>query len=72
MTCFIHPKLKSKYACLKSVKDLGLVHCGYHHIDSKGNRTELVSFLPEGKLLEQLLKWGFYLVRRPAHPSRLP
>ncbi|MEA4907338.1 MAG: glycosyltransferase family 2 protein [Anaerolineaceae bacterium] len=56
---FYPSKIEKQVRLLEKRKDLGLVHCGYHHIDSKGNRTELVSFLPEGKLLEQLLNGDF-------------
>jgi hypothetical protein len=61
-------KIERQVQILDSHPEIGLVHCGYYHIDEDGNRLDKISFLPDGTLEELIgsnLIWsGAPLVRR--------
>lgn len=45
-------KIERQVQVLDTRPEIGLVHCGYYHIDKDGNRLEKISFLPDGTLRE--------------------
>lgn len=49
---FLTNKIERQVQVLEARPEIGLVHCGYYHIDENGNRTEKISFLPDGTLRE--------------------
>jgi tetratricopeptide (TPR) repeat protein len=61
-------KVERQVQVLDSYPEIGLVHCGYYHIDEDGNRLEKISFLPDGTLKELVCSnsiWsGAPLIRR--------
>jgi tetratricopeptide (TPR) repeat protein len=61
-------KIERQAQVLDTRPEIGLVHCGYYHIDKDGNHLEKVSFLPDGSLRELVctnLIWsGGPLIRR--------
>jgi hypothetical protein len=61
-------KLERQVQVLENRPNIGLVHCGYYHIDKDGNRLERISFLPNGNLQDLVctnLIWsGAPLIRR--------
>jgi glycosyltransferase involved in cell wall biosynthesis len=65
---FMPSKLERQVQVLDSQPEIGLVHCGYYHIDKDGNRLEKVVFLPAGTLRELVCTnpiWsGAPLIRR--------
>jgi glycosyltransferase involved in cell wall biosynthesis len=65
---FMPAKLGRQVHVLDTRPEIGLVHCGYYHIDKDGNPLEKVSFLPDGILRDLVctnLIWsGAPLIRR--------
>jgi glycosyltransferase involved in cell wall biosynthesis len=61
-------KIERQVQVLDSRPEIGLVHCGYYHIDEDGKRLEKISFLPDGTLKELVCNnpiWsGAPLIRR--------
>jgi glycosyltransferase involved in cell wall biosynthesis len=48
-------KIERQVQILASQPAVGLVHCGYYHIDEAGNRVDKMVFLPEGEVLKELV-----------------
>jgi glycosyltransferase involved in cell wall biosynthesis len=62
-------KIERQVQVLDSRPEIGLVHCGYYHIDKDGNILDKVGLLPEGDVLKELVCGNFIwsgapLVRR--------
>jgi len=45
-------KIERQVQLLEARPEIGLVHCGYYHIDENDNRLEKMTFLPDGTLAE--------------------
>ncbi len=56
---FLPRKLERQVRLMEQKPELGLVHCGYYHIDQEGALLEKISFLPEGQVFKQLLRGDF-------------
>jgi glycosyltransferase involved in cell wall biosynthesis len=66
---FLPTKIERQVEVMDARPKVGLVHCGYYHIDENGDRLEKVVFLPERDILKELVHvcfiWqGGPLVRR--------
>ena len=48
-------KIERQVQVLDSRPDVGLVNCGYYHIDKEGNRLDKVWALPGGEVLKELV-----------------
>jgi glycosyltransferase involved in cell wall biosynthesis len=58
-------KIERQVQVLASRPTVGLVHCGYYHIDEAGNRVGKVVFLPEGEVLKELVCRNFIWAGAP-------
>jgi tetratricopeptide (TPR) repeat protein len=58
-------KIERQVQVLASRPIVGLVHCGYYHIDEAGNRVDKVVFLPEGEVLKELVCRNFIWAGAP-------
>ena len=66
---FMPSKIERQVQVMNSRPEVGLVHCGYYHMDGAGNLYEKVWALPEGDVLKELVcgcfLWsGAPLIRR--------
>jgi glycosyltransferase involved in cell wall biosynthesis len=58
-------KIERQVQILASRPAVGLVHCGYYHIDEAGNRVDKMVFLPEGEVLKELVCRNFIWAGAP-------
>ena len=58
---FLPTKIERQVQILNSQPEIGLVHCGYYHIDAEGNLLNQVRLLPEGNVLKDLLTRGNFI-----------
>lgn len=58
-------KIERQVQVLDSHPEVGLVHCGYYHIDADGKPLDKVCMLPAGEVLKELVQFCFLLVHTP-------
>lgn len=52
-------KIARQVERLEADERLSMAHCGYHHIDENGQLLETITTLPEGYVLDELLRGDF-------------
>jgi glycosyltransferase involved in cell wall biosynthesis len=58
-------KIERQVQVLDSHPEIGLVHCGYYHIDADGKPLDKVCMLPAGEVLKELVQYCFLLIHTP-------
>jgi glycosyltransferase involved in cell wall biosynthesis len=62
---FMPTKIERQVAVLEAQPEAGLVHCGYQHVDEEGTVLDTTGLLPEGNVLEELVRECFLTVHSP-------
>ena len=62
---FMPTKIERQVQVLESQPDIGLVHCGYYHVDLEAKPLDKVVMFPTGQVLRSLLRRCFVLVHTP-------
>ena len=52
-------KIAHQVQRMEADDQLSMVHCGYHHVDENGQLLETITNLPEGYVLDELLRGDF-------------
>ncbi len=58
-------KIERQVQVLDSHPEIGLVHCGYYHIDADGRPLDRVCMLPAGEVLRELVQHCFLRIHTP-------
>jgi glycosyltransferase involved in cell wall biosynthesis len=62
---FLPTKIERQVEMLEAQPEVGLVHCGYQHIDEKGTVLNVTGTLPEGSVLKELVSECFLVTLTP-------
>jgi GT2 family glycosyltransferase len=62
---FLPTKVERQVRLLSSQPKSGLVHCRYYRADGEGHLLDKPSLLPQGDILDSLVRWNFVWVGGP-------
>jgi GT2 family glycosyltransferase len=62
---FLRTKVQRQVHLLSSQPKSGLVHCRYYRADGEGHFLDKPSLLPQGEILDSLVRWNFVWIGGP-------